>query len=69
MGKVKSDPLVTGDEVLRQLVADWSAYLRKDDDAEAIDVLWLEVWCLEGRLDYKRLEKRFACTLIQKKVK
>jgi len=53
MGKVKSDPLVTGDEVLRQLVADWSAYLRKDDDAEAIDVLWGK-WCKEGRLDCKK---------------
>jgi putative transposase len=70
MRKVESDPLVSGDGMLRELIGDWGKYLRKEGDAEAIDVLRREVVVSRpaGAEPFvKRLEKRFSCTLRRQK--
>jgi len=70
MGKVETDPLVSGDGMLRELIGDWGKYLRKDDDAEAMDVLRREVLVSRpsGTESFiKKLEKKFSCSLLRQK--
>ena len=70
MNKTDHDPLVNGDKMLRELIGDWSKYLRQDDDPEYIDVLRREVIVSRpaGAVTFiKRLEKRLGCTLLRQK--
>ena len=70
MGKAVDDPLVTGDEILRELIVDWGKYLRQEGDAEAIDVLRREVVVSRpagAKTFIKRLEKRCGCVLLRQK--
>ena len=71
MDKVESDPLVSGDKMLRNLIGDWGTYLRQEDDEAYVDVLRREVIVSRpaGSESFiKRLEKRFDCVLRRQKV-
>ncbi|MCP3892655.1 MAG: transposase, partial [Desulfobulbaceae bacterium] len=64
------DPLVSGDEMLRELIGDWIKYLWQEDNPEYINALRREV--LVNRpagveTFIKRLEKRFSCNLLRQK--
>jgi len=70
MDKTNKDPLVSGDTMLRELISDWSKYLRQDDDPEAMGVLRREVIVSRpagAETFIKRLEKRLGCTLLRHK--
>lgn len=70
MGKTKSDPLVTGDDMLRQLIGAWGKYLRHEDDVAAIDILRKEVVVNRpaGAESFvRKLERRFNCSLRRQK--
>jgi putative transposase len=71
MGKVEADPLVTGDEMLGELVGEWEGYLQHGDDARAVDMLRREAVSNRpvGEKPFiKELEKRFGCILHRQKV-
>lgn len=70
-GKVETDPLVTGDEVLTQLVGEWGEYLQQEDDTRAVDMLRREVVSNRpvGEKSFiEKLEKRFGSSLLRQKV-
>lgn len=71
MGITDSDPLVKGDEVIRELVGDWDRYLNQEDKKEEIGVIRREV-CVNRPVGdesfIKKLEKRFKCSIKRQKV-
>ena len=70
MDKTDTDPLVSGDTMLRELIGDWGTYLRQDDNPQYIDVLRKEAVVSRpaGTERFiKRLEKRLGCTLLRQK--
>ncbi len=70
-GKVETDPLVTGDEMLTQLVGEWGEYLQQEDDTRAVDMLRREVVSNRpvGEKSFiEKLEKRFGSSLLRQKV-
>jgi len=70
LGMKGSDPLVSGDGMLRKLIGDWRKYLQQEDEMNIIDVIRSEV-CVNrpaGEESFiKKLEKRFACGLRRQK--
>jgi len=70
LGMRDSDPLVSGDVMLRELVGNWRKYLQQEDETETIEVIRREVSVSRpaaGQSFIKKLEKRFACGLQRQK--
>ena len=70
LGTRDSDPLVSGDGMLRELIGNWRKYLQQEDEKDTIDVIRREV-CVSrpagGESFIKKLEKRFKCGLQRQK--
>ena len=70
MGKVKSDPLVTGDDMIKELIGSWRRYLRGADEGMFLETIRREAYGTRPVGDerfVKRLEKRFKCSFIRGK--
>ncbi len=69
-GRVRTDPLISGDGVLQDLIEDWERYLLDDDDQEFVDRVRTESFVnrpLGGEPFVRLLERRFGRSLIRKK--
>jgi len=70
LGMRYSDPLVSGDGMLLELVGNWRKYLQQEDKTDTISVIRREVSVSRPAGDesfIKKLEKRFACGLQRQK--
>jgi putative transposase len=66
VGITKYDVLVSGDEVLRQMIGDWKKYLRQAEEDAFVEAIRREGMVSRplGQAEFiKKLEKRFQCTL------
>ena len=71
MDTTKRDPLVSGNTMLREVIGDWGAYVRQEENQGFIDVLRREVVVSRpaGNESFiRRLEKCFDCMLRRQKV-
>ena len=68
MGKVSDDPLVTGDDMLKELIGNWRRYLHAADEKVFLEMIRREAYGTRPVGDerfVKRLERRYKCSLIQ----